>query len=794
MIQEIKKFLLNSIGKNKKGLIFALSFFVILGLVFSPQLALAQASGTGSSTLYLAQPGGASSAPSNELIPGLNCCTTCWGCMIVNSVLSILIKIVVLIFFGIPLILSAAAASVMGLILGWVISPDFISLKFTQNPFVDAGLSITKGFANMGFILFLVVIAVATVLRIEEYKAKKTLATLIIIALLINFSPVFCGIIIDFSNIVMNYFLSAITGINGFTNFIKQSANQLWDLIWTSGLDLAKVIAAATQVIVSTVFNFFCAYIFFLFSALFTLRYIMLWILVIISPVAFVSYILPITRRGKSLLNWGSWLEQLIEWCVIGITGGFFLYLGFFMIDMISANPTIFTKQSNSQGLGLMNNILPYIIPLVLLWIAYREITKTSAMFAKNVIEAPEKMAKTAVTAATAFVGGMAMGAMGAVKGMAAKAVPEGARRWGERQAVAPTWGTGVGGVKGALMRTIGAPVGYARRKVGEAVLTVPSMEKEMAEKAYRDADKRDTSGNLKALREAKNDAQREGILKRIIEKKKLKDVQDENIYGKSALRDNEILPIYKKARVLRDKDAVENIENSFVPKSPEWKDKFSKIVDEETKKYKEEDQTHGGITDKEKSEKGYSNYTQKVMDRIITSDDIKKMQKDWWNNPEAVEAAQKFWSGHQISEAARTFGRSFTDSFQADSVKRGAEWYYKVDDKTGRINNPTIPRFYAGNTARDLGIGSLPDPKNPEHTLTLNTIKRMYDDASEKSRKIKQNIEAINQRIEMERRSGEFYERTEREERTPGKQRDSGRRGQRRNPDGSGSPGSTRR
>jgi len=514
------------------------------------------------------------------------------------------------------------------------------------------------------------------------------------------------------------------------------------------------------------------------------LRYIMLWILVIISPVAFVSYILPITRRGKSLLNWGSWLEQLIEWCVIGITGGFFLYLGFFMIDMISANPTIFTKQSNSQGLGLMNNILPYIIPLVLLWIAYREITKTSAMFAKNVIEAPEKMAKTAVTAATAFVGGMAMGAIG---GLAAKAVPERARAWGERQAVAPTWGTGVGGVKGALMRTIGAPVGYARRKVGEAVLTVPSMEKEVAEKAYRDADKRDASGNLKALREAKYDAEKEGILKRTIERKQLTDVRDENIYGKNALRDNEILPIYKKARVLRDKDAVEDIENSFVPKSPEWKDKFSKIIDEETKKYKEEDQTHAGLTDKEKEEKGYSNYTQKVMARIITSDDIKKMQKDWWDNPEAMEAAQKFWSGHQVSEAARNFGRSFTDSFQADSVKRGAEWYYKVDDKTGRINNPTIPRFYAGNTARDLGIGSLPDRENPGHTLTLNKIKEMYDKASETSKEIKQ-------RIEAERRAGEFFERVEREERPPGQQRDSGRRGQRRNPDGSGSPGSTRR
>jgi len=395
---------------NKKWLFLALLFFVIFGLVFPFQPATAQ-------------------------IPGLNCAWWDAPCLTANFFLSVMIKIVVLTVFGIPLLISALFVAIMALILGWIISPDFISLSFTvtnpadprYNPFVAIGLSITKGFANMGFILFLVVIALATVLRIEEYKAKKTLTTLIIIALLINFSPVFCGFIIDASNIVMNYFLSGITGLTGFSTFLYNAGLSIWNSLITSGFDVWANIAAAMQVVISIVFNFFAGYIFILFSLLFIMRYIMLWIIVIVSPVAFVSYILPVTKRGQSLLSWRKWWEQLISWCIIGIIAGFFLYLGFTMISMINASPGMFVTQPDLSwgggGLGLANNILPYLIPLVLLWIAYKETKRTSAMFAGEIISTTEKIGKAAVTAAAIVATAGAGAAMGLAKG-AAKGAP----------------------------------------------------------------------------------------------------------------------------------------------------------------------------------------------------------------------------------------------------------------------------------------------------------------------------------------------------------------------------------
>ena len=151
----------------------------------------------------------------------------------------------------------------------------------------------------------------------------------------------------------------------------------------------------------------------------------MLWILVILSPIAFVSYILPITRRGQSLLSWRKWWEQLVAWSIIGIIAGFFLYLGFMIIAIINSNPAYFTcrpgdPKCGSGGLGLMNNVVPYLIPLVLLWVAYKETKRTTAMFAGDIIQFTEKIGKTAVTAGAMIAtagASMAVKAAGAAGG-----------------------------------------------------------------------------------------------------------------------------------------------------------------------------------------------------------------------------------------------------------------------------------------------------------------------------------------------------------------------------------------
>ena len=68
---------------------------------------------------------------------------------------------------------------------------------------VKVGWVIVRDLANMFFVLVLLVIAFATILRIESYNAKKLLPKLLIMAVVINFSKTIFGIIIDFSQVIM---------------------------------------------------------------------------------------------------------------------------------------------------------------------------------------------------------------------------------------------------------------------------------------------------------------------------------------------------------------------------------------------------------------------------------------------------------------------------------------------------------------------------------------------------------------------------------------------------------------
>lgn len=89
---------------------------------------------------------------------------------------------------------------------------------------VGQAWGVMQGLANMFFILILLWIALATIFDFEEYTAKNLLPKLIIMALLINFSLVLTGVIVDFSNGLGYYFYQQIKG-GGF--FFTQIMNNL---------------------------------------------------------------------------------------------------------------------------------------------------------------------------------------------------------------------------------------------------------------------------------------------------------------------------------------------------------------------------------------------------------------------------------------------------------------------------------------------------------------------------------------------------------------------------------------
>ena len=354
----------SSILKQKKITVFALLFLAIVGVVV-PHITIA-----------------ASWNPACWSVWGEPTAGTYWGdyCYYaesnnqkaletINNTLDSAIKPIfngfILAAGMIMVIISGTLSSMAAGLLSWVTSPDFFKISYTgfDNPAIAAGWPMVRDLANMFVVLGFVIIGIATTLRIESYQAKKTLAPLIIAALLINFSLLICGIFIDGSNITTKYFLQS----GGFmqkelTTAIGDQVASFWQN-YKSG-EITTVLGTATGLVF---YNTMAFVIFMLFFFLFLARYMALWTLVILSPLAFVSYVFPRTKKFADM-----WVSQFIQWCIIGIPAGFFLWVADKITVELVKNPA--GPANGSPSLGA------YLIPGVFLIVGFLASLQVSAM------------------------------------------------------------------------------------------------------------------------------------------------------------------------------------------------------------------------------------------------------------------------------------------------------------------------------------------------------------------------------------------------------------------------------
>ncbi|MBM3257788.1 MAG: hypothetical protein FJZ05_01035 [Candidatus Nealsonbacteria bacterium] len=580
-----------------------------------------------------------------------------------------------------------------------VISPDFITvagepISYTdpsKNPFIAIGWELTRDFSNIIIVLALVVIGLGTALRLTGYQAQKTLPALILIALLINFTPIICGLVVDAANILMNFFTKE--GFAAGNSFINMTTSQWANIRALTGTKLYdpissnKAIAAAVASLMIVVFNLVASLIYLVFAFLLTLRYIAIWVIVILSPLAFVSYILPDTRK-----LWHDWWKQLIQWSFIGVVAAFFLYLS---DHMLWATKSILFESAKDVGSApglaqIFNNIMPYGIVIVFLVIGLQLSLSSSAAGAKGALNFVQKSGKT--------VGGWAGKRSLA---FARDKTPEGVRRWAERQAAAKKWGEGEKGIKGALKRAASDPLTRARRGMG-GLMVSGFNEKLDTGKSYETAKKQDTAKNLEDYRKAISEAEKAGTMKAMVEKGQLNDALDKSKFGNSALTEGELLKTYEKAAKMGDFDTIGGIERSLV-NNPEAVANFAGILHKmDRNKYDE-----NGLTKEDRLE--YKNYRHKIMGGVRTADDMKQLQKGWYDNEDLMEYANSSFGAHQITQAAMVHGKSFTDKFTNFAQRRGPDWYTEVikrEDGSYKMRNAGAIQFLSSNGAMSLGIG----------------------------------------------------------------------------------------
>jgi len=82
--------------------------------------------------------------------------------------------------------------------------------EFIDTPAVDLGWVVIRDIANMAIVVSLIIIAFSTVLKVQSFVASKMLTKLVVAAILVNFSKLIAGFLIDFGQVLM------MTFVNGF--------------------------------------------------------------------------------------------------------------------------------------------------------------------------------------------------------------------------------------------------------------------------------------------------------------------------------------------------------------------------------------------------------------------------------------------------------------------------------------------------------------------------------------------------------------------------------------------------
>jgi hypothetical protein len=282
--------------------------------------------------------------------------------------------------------------------LTWSITAGGIDQTGRESPAVTEGWNLTRGLANSALIIGLVIIAINIILGKEEEQAKKTLINFVIIALLINFTPLICGFLIEGANIIARGFVG-----EGITN---EMSNQL--LNGLASVKNGNLLETLILVLFLLVFSIISFVVHILYSLLFLARTVILWILIIVSPIALATKVFPKSNAVKkffpSILYWDDWYEMFLQWVIIVVPAAIFIHLSNIVIRASIVTEPI--KESESLGNYLMNMGFSLMLPLIFLIVGFMVTISSGGKIAAPI----GGLGKKAWAATAGAAGGYAIG------------------------------------------------------------------------------------------------------------------------------------------------------------------------------------------------------------------------------------------------------------------------------------------------------------------------------------------------------------------------------------------------
>ncbi|MEK7201325.1 MAG: hypothetical protein AAB737_01695, partial [Patescibacteria group bacterium] len=236
---------------------------------------------------------------------------------------------------SIPASIGAWILTVSGMLFNFLVHNTIIDFKGAIFDKIGDGINTAwtafRDIANIAIIGMFTFIAISLILGIKEYGERKMIARVLIIAVLINFSLLFTKMIIDASNFTASQFYRAAelkTGtVSGDVTIgqLQKTSGLADSFLRSMGIASAGDVYNAVLAVqgqdegrwwVTILFGLFIGAVFLAAAAvllygsfLLIARALLLIFLMIVSPLAFASWLIP----KFSQLGWSAWWDSLLK-------------------------------------------------------------------------------------------------------------------------------------------------------------------------------------------------------------------------------------------------------------------------------------------------------------------------------------------------------------------------------------------------------------------------------------------------------------------------------------------------
>lgn len=267
-------------------------------------------------------------------------------------------------------------ASMAVTIFGWVVDPAVYGPDglFNKASIYDMW-KFVRDFLNLFFILVLLYTAFTIVFQVAS-NYKKTLLSIVLAALFVNFSFPITRVVIDAGNVPMYYFINQMMGPSG--NSIESakgslgtvlSASKIQTMLMPTGFDLYIGDTSMTKLVIAVVFLFLFAMALLVLAIMLVVRLSALLLLVVFSPVGFAASIIPGLKKYSDM-----WWDKLIQYVLFGPAAMLMLYITTRFFEEIGKDRTLQGINAATQANAALGNGADYAsavlfsLTIIMLW------------------------------------------------------------------------------------------------------------------------------------------------------------------------------------------------------------------------------------------------------------------------------------------------------------------------------------------------------------------------------------------------------------------------------------------